>query len=252
MDPTARDARSLSQKEREVLRPLLTGHDAKSIARLLGLSVHTVNERLRDARRKLGVSSSREAARILARQEGGPDRIGPKKIGYEQFGVEAAPAGIEAGGLPGRRAAAFRPPFLGHWTGPAMIATSIVVAAALIARTNAGAASPRPPAAPHVVATSPANGAVVPAGPLTLTVTFDRPMHAGSYSFVQKDPATYPECGDNRPNQSRDGRTFTLHCMVQPGRRYEIWFNAEPYMNFKSVDGIAATPFQLRFQSRAR
>ncbi len=48
---------------------LLAGHDAKSVARDLGLSVHTVNDRLRDARRKLGVSSSREAARILADAE---------------------------------------------------------------------------------------------------------------------------------------------------------------------------------------
>lgn len=57
---------TLSEREKETLRLLLSGHDAKSIARTLGLSVHTINERLRDARRKTGVSSSREAARQLA------------------------------------------------------------------------------------------------------------------------------------------------------------------------------------------
>ena len=46
----------LSEREKEALRLLLVGHDAKSIAGTLGLSVHTVNDRLRDARRKLGVS----------------------------------------------------------------------------------------------------------------------------------------------------------------------------------------------------
>ena len=60
----------LSEKEKLVLRLLLRGHDAKSIARELDLSVHTINERLREARRKLGVSSSREAARQLHQSEG--------------------------------------------------------------------------------------------------------------------------------------------------------------------------------------
>ncbi|MCE7797391.1 DUF4019 domain-containing protein [Sphingobium sufflavum] len=62
---------ALSEREKATLRLLLAGHDAKSIARHLDLSVHTINERLRDARRKLGVSSSREAARHLGRAEGG-------------------------------------------------------------------------------------------------------------------------------------------------------------------------------------
>lgn len=60
---------SLTEKEKETLRLLLQGYDAKSMARHLGLSVHTINERLRDARRKLGTSSSREAARLLRETE---------------------------------------------------------------------------------------------------------------------------------------------------------------------------------------
>lgn len=56
---------ALSEKEKETLRLLVNGYDAKSMARHLGLSVHTINERLRDARRKMAVSSSREAARQL-------------------------------------------------------------------------------------------------------------------------------------------------------------------------------------------
>lgn len=72
----------LSAKEKETLRLLLRGHDAKSSARELGLSVHTVNERLRDARRKLGVTSSREAARLLREMEGQPpELLGDKGLG---------------------------------------------------------------------------------------------------------------------------------------------------------------------------
>jgi len=56
---------ALTEKEKETLRLLVDGHDAKSMARHLGLSVHTINERLRDARRKMSASSSREAARQL-------------------------------------------------------------------------------------------------------------------------------------------------------------------------------------------
>lgn len=61
---------ALTEKERQTLRLMVRGHDAKSIARDLGLSVHTINERLRDARRKMAVSSSREAARLLLAAEG--------------------------------------------------------------------------------------------------------------------------------------------------------------------------------------
>lgn len=63
---------ALTEKERQTLRLIVRGHDAKSIARHLDLSVHTINERLRDARRKLNVSSSREAARMLLDAEGEP------------------------------------------------------------------------------------------------------------------------------------------------------------------------------------
>lgn len=73
---------ALTEKEKQALRLIVRGHDAKSAARHLGLSVHTVNERLRDARRKMAVSSSREAARRLLDAEGGsPDFLADKQLG---------------------------------------------------------------------------------------------------------------------------------------------------------------------------
>ena len=73
---------ALTEKEKQTLRLIVRGHDAKSTARHLGLSVHTINERLRDARRKLAVSSSREAARMLLEREGAaPYSVGDKQIG---------------------------------------------------------------------------------------------------------------------------------------------------------------------------
>jgi len=88
---------SLTEKEKQTLRLIVRGHDAKSSARNLGLSVHTINERLRDARRKMAVSSSREAARLLLeaeRREGGaptPEYLGDMIIG-EDAGRDAADA----------------------------------------------------------------------------------------------------------------------------------------------------------------
>lgn len=78
---------SLSEKEKETLRLIVQGHDTKSTARQLNLSIHTVNERLRDARRKLSVSSSREAARIVLAAE----HATPQFVADNLFG-DAEPA----------------------------------------------------------------------------------------------------------------------------------------------------------------
>ncbi|KQN09998.1 LuxR family transcriptional regulator [Sphingobium sp. Leaf26] len=95
---------TLTEKEKQTLRLIVRGHDAKSIARSLGLSVHTINERLRDARRKMAVSSSREAARLLLEAEGGdgqgaafPNCVGDTEIGEDAAATpadqDAAPTG---------------------------------------------------------------------------------------------------------------------------------------------------------------
>lgn len=81
---------TLSDKEKQTLRLLVDGHDAKSMARHLGLSVHTINERLRDARRKMDVSSSREAARKLREIE----QQTPEPVGYKLFGEADAEIGV--------------------------------------------------------------------------------------------------------------------------------------------------------------
>lgn len=88
---------SLTEKEKQTLRLIVRGHDAKSVARHLGLSVHTVNERLRDARRKLEVSSSREAARLLLANEGHD----PENLADKQFGEADPPADMKQEATPG-------------------------------------------------------------------------------------------------------------------------------------------------------
>ena len=63
------DLSRLNAAERQVLWLLSEGHTAKSIANAIGTTQATVNERLREARRKTGVGSSRELARSLKAQE---------------------------------------------------------------------------------------------------------------------------------------------------------------------------------------
>lgn len=96
---------SLTEKEKETLRLVVRGHDAKSMALQLSLSVHTINERLRAARRKLEVTSSREAARLVFDHEGAaPEFTVPK-----QLGEAWTPSGVAVPDAPAAGAGARRP-----------------------------------------------------------------------------------------------------------------------------------------------
>lgn len=103
---------------------------------------------------------------------------------------------------------------------------------------------------PRVIMMRPAMSPV-PAGPVTISVTFDRPMRAKGYSFVRIDGADYPDCGDATPVQSADWRTFTLRCRVEAGKRYKIGFNVGRYRNFVgAADGLPALAATLSFSTR--
>ncbi len=231
----------LSEKESEVLRLLTQGHDAKSAATSLGLSVHTVNERLREARAKTQSSSSRGAARLLAETER------PKNLGPTKTVVPPVPAAPEWSGPP-HVGATESSRFSSRWTFLTML-TAFVAAAAIAGIHLIPGEAPKP-AAPKVISTFPTQGATVRPGRMNLSVTFDRPMRSRSYSFVQRSAETYPDCGTNQPVQSADRRTFTLTCEVEPSRRYEVWFNNPPYMNFADQNGTPAVPFGLSFQTK--
>ena len=67
----------LTDNEKECLRRRLQQQTAKEMALDLGVSPHAVEKRLKMARTKLGLSSSLEAARLLAASEG-YQRTGPQ------------------------------------------------------------------------------------------------------------------------------------------------------------------------------
>ncbi|WP_298395872.1 helix-turn-helix transcriptional regulator [Sphingobium sp.] len=123
------DLSALNTAEREILRLLAQGHTAKSVADLTGRSVGSVNERLRDARRKTGVSSSRALSRALSAQENRDDLIGVDPV------EPVAPELPEAGGP--SRSALFRG-----------VAMTIVAAIALTAGAYLLQSAPSVPRAP--------------------------------------------------------------------------------------------------------
>lgn len=68
LQPSTGPLTRLNEKEQEILTLLTAGHTVKSIAAQLGRSEASINERLREARRKTGIGSSRELARLLDAQ----------------------------------------------------------------------------------------------------------------------------------------------------------------------------------------
>jgi DNA-binding CsgD family transcriptional regulator len=69
-DPLGTAVARLTPKERECLDRWLSHATAKEIALELGITHHAVEKRLKSARAKLGVTSTLDAARLLAAAEG--------------------------------------------------------------------------------------------------------------------------------------------------------------------------------------
>ncbi len=61
---------ALSPRQKEILRLIAQHHQAKEIARILNISESTVKTHTDEARRRLGVPTSRAAARLLLSHEG--------------------------------------------------------------------------------------------------------------------------------------------------------------------------------------
>jgi DNA-binding CsgD family transcriptional regulator len=90
----------LSVAQIETLRHVFEHKNSKEIARIMDVSPHTVDERVRRALKKLNVSNRIEAATILSRH-GVFDQVTPyQPLTYQLIDLGAAPSAGEAG--PGR------------------------------------------------------------------------------------------------------------------------------------------------------
>ena len=87
----------LTPREHECLRLVAQHLSSKEIARQLGLSQHTVDGHLDEARRKLGAATRRDAVRILLEGASGAP---PPNSGGQSPQDSAAPAGHPAAAAP--------------------------------------------------------------------------------------------------------------------------------------------------------
>jgi hypothetical protein len=105
---------------------------------------------------------------------------------------------------------------------------------------------------PKIAATSPPNGATDVDPAITeISVTFDRPMDPEHYGWCrQGPPETFPKYDD--PTWDDDNQTMRArNPILQPGKTYEIWFNAEWFPAFRSTEGSILTPVRYTFTTRA-
>ena len=104
---------------------------------------------------------------------------------------------------------------------------------------------------PKLAETVPADGArEVAPGPIELVLRFDRPMRTDSYSVTGSK--------DNVPTGLKlkevrdDGRTFVFTGTVEAGRAYVVGINGGGRSGFRTAEGVAALPVQVRFTTRAK
>lgn len=106
---TAASLLALTDGQRDCLRHVYNHMKSKDIARILGVSPHTVDMRLRTAMRTLGVTSRIEAARLLVQDESGgeasPDMYQPLIYQAPDVAAAADPATMQSPALDGSDAA---------------------------------------------------------------------------------------------------------------------------------------------------
>jgi len=137
-----------------------------------------------------------------------------------------------------------------------VVAVATVTALALVTLTDptagqgadeAGPANPSGP--PRIVSSTPRTGDTeVDSGLQQVTVTFDRDMDTGGYSWTGGAPE-FPGREDQRP-QWRDKRTCVLPVKVEAARYYRVGINAPSFRNFRSTTGVAVTPTAIHFTTK--
>ncbi len=234
---------SLTEKEKQTLRLLLSGYDAKSMARHLGLSVHTVNERLRDARRKLGTSSSREAARMLRE---GEHTAAPELLGDEHLGDapsrQAAPHGlrpVQGSGKFGRAS----------WIFGGLAMTATLALLALSALSGPVSTPAAPAAAVGVVAPTPASETAAIDAARQFLALVDRDDWTASWHMTHKSfqllntvewwaQTSRKVRGDVGTARSRELATVNF-TEVPPSGNWQVSFTAHYSKKGKAVETLS-------------
>jgi len=107
--------------------------------------------------------------------------------------------------------------------------------------------------APRIVSTSPAAFADdVPATLDKMTVTFDRKMEDGAWSWTQESDETFPKIEAHKHiSYDTAMTTCTLPCKVEPGKVYWVGINNGDFRNFCSADGDPAVSYAILFATQS-
>jgi hypothetical protein len=99
---------------------------------------------------------------------------------------------------------------------------------------------------PHIVSMTPANGdEAVDSTLAVLTITFDRPMRTGSWSFVgSKDDVP---AFDGQPSFDGSGKVLTVKVKLARGKSYHYFLNSDRFSGFRAADGTPLEPVEVRF-----
>lgn len=101
--------------------------------------------------------------------------------------------------------------------------------------------------APVIVKTEPENLAnSVPSSRNSISVTFDRTMANGAWSWVQRYRDKYPTTAGSVSYDS-SLRTCSMPVKLEPGKVYWVEFNTPPYLGFRSKGGTPARAHALVF-----
>lgn len=104
---------------------------------------------------------------------------------------------------------------------------------------------------PRLVSISPADGAAdVDPATSEIVVTFDRPMQDNSWSFVGGGPSFPEVTGQPRFDAAR--KVLRLPVRLLPDHAYGFGLNSAQHQGFKSADGAALEPVQVRFRTRSK
>jgi bla regulator protein BlaR1 len=102
---------------------------------------------------------------------------------------------------------------------------------------------------PRIVSSSPRTGDTeVDPGLHEVTVTFDRDMDTGGYSWTGGGPE-FPGREDQRPLW-RDKRTCVLPVKVDAARYYRVGINAPSFRGFRSATGLTVIPTAIHFTTK--
>lgn len=82
-----------------------------------------------------------------------------------------------------------------------------------------------------------------------ISVTFSKPMQAGTWSWCVLSKESYPGTSE-APKYLEDKRTCVLPVKLQPGKTYAVWINSEKFFEFKDTKGQPAVPYLLVFKTR--